>query len=66
MINLSGLEEFNKSSKPDFVETVLYLFWEKGIDYNQFIKLPLPYIFSIIKSNHYKIKQEQKASKKRG
>jgi hypothetical protein len=63
MINLKGLEDFNPS-KPDFVETVLFIFWEKGIDYNQFKKLPLPYIFTILKVNNYKIKEEQKANKK--
>jgi hypothetical protein len=62
-LNLSGLEEFN-SSKPDFYETVLYLFWEKGIDYNEFKKLPIPYILTILKFHNYKLKEEEKAYKK--
>ena len=41
-----------------------YLFWEKGIDYTQLKKLPIPYIFSILKAHNWVKKEEEKAHKK--
>jgi hypothetical protein len=49
----------NESKKPTQVEMIYYLFWEKGIDFNSFNDLPLPYIFKILKAfNH--VKEEEK------
>lgn len=52
------------SSKPTSFETALYIFWDKGIGYNDFKKLPIPYIISIIKTHNYVKKEEEKAYKK--
>ena len=50
--------------QPQDFELVLYLFWEKGIGWNEFKEYPLPYIFSIMKSHHYIKKLEEKEVKK--
>lgn len=47
--------------KPSNIESVLYLFWDKGIDYNTFCELPIPYILSILKAHTYIKKEEEKA-----
>ena len=58
-----GLDSLNElvdtSDKPTDLEMIYYLFWEKGIDLNSFNKLPLPYIFSILKVHSY-IKEKEK------
>ena len=54
----------NKYSDPTNIEMVYYLFWEKGIDYNRFNDLPIPYIFSILKTYNWVKKEEEKAHKK--
>lgn len=54
----------DKSDKPTNMESVLYIFWEKGIDYNQFKKLPIPYILSILKTHNWVKSEEEKAYKK--
>ena len=64
MIDLSILDEDIVSSKPTDLEAIYYLFWEKGIDYNQFNELPIPYILSIIKTYKYIKDQEEKEIKK--
>ena len=46
-------------AKPTNLDMIYYLFWEKGIDYNAFSELPLPYIFNIMKTFSY-IKEEEK------
>lgn len=51
-------------TKPNNIESVLYLFFDKGIDYNTFIELPIPYILSILKSHVYIKKEEERAMKK--
>jgi len=61
-----GFENFVSSTKPDYVEMVHYLFWRRGIDYNTFIDLPLPYIFSIIMTQKYVNDEEKKSLKKQG
>lgn len=57
-------EQFHNSKEPDFISSVLYLFWDKGIDCERFSQLPLPYIFSILSSHKYKIDEEEKQMKK--
>lgn len=64
MIDLSGLDKFTTRFKPSDFESVLYLFWEKGIDYNQFSELPIPYIISMLNTFDYVKKEEEKAYKK--
>ena len=65
MSDFAFLDDFvDKSEKPTNVESVLYLFWEKGIDYNQFKRLPIPYILSVLKTHNWVKKEEEKAYKK--
>ena len=66
MNGLDVLDSFveKDSSNPNNMEMVYYLFWEKGIDFNRFNKLPLPYIFKILKTHSWVKKEEEKAHKK--
>lgn len=58
-------KHFNKGdSKPNNIEMIYFLFWEKGIDLEQMDKLPIPYILSILKVNQYVIKEQEKEMKK--
>lgn len=62
MLGLEGLEEFNDDYTPSDLDRLYYLFFEKGISYNEFIKLPMPYIFSIMRTHGY-IHKETKTKK---
>jgi len=53
-----------KSRKPSNIDMIYYLFWEKGIDYNKFKDLPIPYIFRIIHTHNWVKQEEEKAYKK--
>jgi len=53
-----------ESYKPSNMDMIYYFFLEKGIDYNSFIVLPIPYILKIIKTNNWVKKEEEKAYKK--
>lgn len=64
MLDLSGLDEFTTDKAPSNMDFILYLFWEKGIDYNRFKGLPLPYILKIMKTHNWVKKEEEKAYKK--
>ena len=66
MMGLDILDEIvgKDKSQPDSMDNIYYLFWEKGIDYNAFCKLPIPYIFRIIKTFNWVKKEEEKANKK--
>jgi len=64
-----GLEVLDKITgkdklKPSNIEFIYYIFWEKGIDYHAFNKLPIPYIMTILKSNNWIKAEEEKAHKK--
>lgn len=53
---------------PSNIDTIYYLFWEKGIDYNRFKDLPLPYIFKILKVHSWikeKERQEYEKAKRK-
>jgi hypothetical protein len=63
-IDLSGLDEEFKSSKPTFIDTVYYLFWDKGISLAEFNELPTPYILSVLRTLNYVKEEEQKALRK--
>jgi len=52
------------SNKPSNIDMIYYLFWEKGIDYNRFKDLPIPYIFKIIATHNWVKTEEEKAYKK--
>lgn len=51
-------------TKPGEVNLIWYLFWDKGISYNDFAELPIPYILSIIQTHQYVQKQQEKEFKK--
>ncbi len=66
---MDGLEELDSilkesSELPTNLDYIYFLFFEKGIDYFKFNKLPIPYILSILKTHEYKLDQEEKAYKK--
>lgn len=64
MIPIESLDSIVINKKPNDVETLLYLFWEVGIGYEEFIELPIPYILSIMKVKNFVTKEEIKAQKK--
>jgi hypothetical protein len=66
MMNLNKLDEFlgKKEYKPSDAELAMFFFLEKGVDYNMFRALPLPYIFSMLKVNGYMVEQQEKKRKK--
>lgn len=64
MIGLDSLSERFEETKPTELQSLMYLFWDKGIDYNRFCELPLPYIFGILGTHVYVKKHEEKEMKK--
>lgn len=52
------------SKKPSAYETALYLFWEKGIGYNEFKDYPISYILTILKTHSWVKEEEKKAQRK--
>jgi len=61
---LDSLGELARSEKPSEFDFILYLFWDNGIGFSEFCNLPLPYIFSVLKTHTYIKKEEEKAYKK--
>ena len=61
---LDSLQSLVEENKPTNLEAIYFLFFEQGIGFNEFKKLPLPYIMSMLKVNSYKIEQEIRAQKK--
>ena len=66
MLNLQILDKVvkGKSFTPSNLESIYYLFLEKGVAFNEFNRLPIPYIFSIINTHSYVKKEEERAYKK--
>jgi hypothetical protein len=68
MMDDFGLDDFvspeHKQTKPSNIDMVYYMFWEKGIDYERFKHLPIPYIFRILKAHNWVKSEEEKAYKK--
>lgn len=64
MLDFSRLDRYVESFKPSDYEAVLYLFWDKGIDFVRFCELPIPYILSMLNTFDYVKKEEEKAYKK--
>lgn len=62
--NLSALDKFTTKFSPTAFESVMYLFWEKGISYAEFCKLPMPYIVGVLNTFDYVKKREERAYKK--
>ena len=58
-----------KSFKPSNLDTVFYIFWDKGIGFTEWCNYPIPYIMSVLSTNDYVKKLEdkeiRKANKKR-
>jgi hypothetical protein len=63
-LDLSGLDKFTTKYRPNDFESALFIFWEKGIAYNEFCDLPIPYIVGILNTFDYVKKEEEKAYKK--
>lgn len=65
-MNLPGLDELEgfNDTKPTQAEFILYLFWEKGISYEVFSRLPIPYILSVVNTHNYVKEMEYKEMKK--
>lgn len=68
-IDLSGLDSLTNEYKPNNLEMIYYLFWEKGISKTEFDELPIPYIISILNVYNYvkglEAKEMKKAQRKR-
>lgn len=60
---LNTLEDFNKSQEPGWLEQVWFFFLENGVSWEEFNRLPLPYIFSILRVNQYQAEQQEKRMK---
>lgn len=59
----------NKKYVPSSIDSIYYLFWDKGISLEEFEKLPLPYIFTILNVHNYikeKEKEELDKAKRKG
>lgn len=54
----------SSGKKPTDMEFLMYFFLEKGIGYHEFIKLPIPYILSMLKTRAWHADQEEKQMKK--
>lgn len=68
-MNLSGLEDLGelatkKKFTPSTLDTIMYLFWEKGIDETRFNELSIPYILQVLQVHNYVKEQEQKEMNK--
>lgn len=57
--------EKGKSQKPSDLEFIYYLFWERGISLEEFDRLPIPYILSVVGVLSHVKEQEAKAYSKR-
>lgn len=62
------LEEFFGKSEEEKAEeyfsSILYYFFKKGVDYNSFIQLPLPYIFDMLREANKEAKEKKKEADK--
>jgi len=54
------------TNKPTNLELIYYIFWKQGISIELMCKLPIPYIFNIVKTHGYIKEEESKAMKKAG
>ena len=48
----------------EYVDSVLYFFLDKGVSYEEFRKLPLPYIFSMLNMAHKEYERQKKDMEK--
>lgn len=61
---LASLGSIVKSNKPSNIDSIYYLFFDKGISLNEFNELPIPYIITIIKTHNYQLKEQEREMKK--
>ena len=59
-----ALQSVVTSNKPSNIDFIYYTFWKRGIDIIQLNKLPLPYIFNIMRVYGYIKDEEARAYKK--
>ncbi len=67
MSDFSFLDDFvdvSLTKKPNNIAAIHYMFWDKGISYNEFKNLPIPYIISIIRTHSWVKEQEEKEYQK--
>jgi hypothetical protein len=65
MMGLNSLNMFKKNTfEPDNLNMLRYVFFEKGIDLNQFNELPIPYIMEMFSTLDYFKRKEEEAYKK--
>jgi len=67
VFNLSLLDNVVSEKKrftPSEIDSIHYLFFEKGISYAEFSSLPIPYILKIVSTHIYMKKLEERAYKK--
>lgn len=65
-LDFSGIDKIVSAGKyvPSNIDTIYYLFFDKGVDFIQFSHLPIPYIITIINVHSYIKTEEEKAHKK--
>lgn len=54
----------NKEPKFTYPEIAQFIFFEKGIGYEEFCNTPIPYIVKMLEIHRYKVNEENKATKK--
>lgn len=54
-----------KNNEPTILNSIYYLFFRKGIDFNDFNKLPIPYIVDVLDTYSYYKEKEAEAMKKK-
>ena len=62
--NLNSLNYFNNTNKPSWLDSIYYLFFDKGITLVDLDRLPLPYILGILRTHSYIKDEEEKELKK--
>lgn len=67
MLNLEELDDFLEGAfKPDGLDYIYYVFWEKGITLEEFNRLPIPYIMRMVQMYSFVKEKELEAAKNAG
>ena len=65
MISKGFLDDFvSKDPEPSYEENIMFFFLEKGIGFEEFRGLPLPYILGMLWVNSEQVKKQDKETKK--
>jgi hypothetical protein len=51
------------TGKPSNLDYIYYLFWKRGIDFNAFNELPIPYVLLIMNCHNHELKEKEKRHK---